>query len=173
LASAAGGADARWVLTSRNFGLALRRAVAVRRPDLIKSNGGGCNAILVRGVVAEHRTRRLCRWPERRWLHAARVSTDGGSVWTGNLHCTVRNPSAALREGRLAAAVMRSWAGEAPVVLGGDFNERGLALDGYRCLANHDVDYVFGSGGLTGCAAELLNRGRLSDHAPVAVTVEV
>ena len=41
-------ADARAVLTSRNFGLAARRWVAERRPDLIKSNGGGANAILVR-----------------------------------------------------------------------------------------------------------------------------
>src|SRR2546429_3957047 len=41
-------ADWRLVLTSRTFGLALRRAVATRWPDLIKSNGGGCNAVLVR-----------------------------------------------------------------------------------------------------------------------------
>src|SRR6476659_2255077 len=43
------GAQAATALTSRNFGLRLRRMVAVRRPDLIKSNGGGCNAILSRG----------------------------------------------------------------------------------------------------------------------------
>ena len=57
---------ARWaptsgsVLTSRNALLPLRRAIAVRWPDLIKSNGGGANAILVRGAgrSLEHRTPR-------------------------------------------------------------------------------------------------------------------
>ena len=37
------------MLTSRNWLLFLRRAISVRNPDLLKSNGGGCNAILVRG----------------------------------------------------------------------------------------------------------------------------
>ncbi len=37
------------MLTSRNFGLSLRRAISSRNPDLLKSNGGGANAILVRG----------------------------------------------------------------------------------------------------------------------------
>src|SRR5437588_297383 len=51
--AARAGADARRVLTSRNSVLPLRRAVAVRWPDVIKSNGGGCNVILVRdtGIV--------------------------------------------------------------------------------------------------------------------------
>ena len=73
------------VLTSRNALLPLRRAIAVRWPDLIKSNGGGCNAILVRGdAVAEHRWRRLCVWPERRWVHAVRLRDRG--MWVANLH---------------------------------------------------------------------------------------
>src|SRR5947209_217611 len=64
----------RQVLTSRNALLPVRRALAIRWPDLIKSNGGGANAILVRDIsVAEHRTRRLCWWPERRQLHAVRL----------------------------------------------------------------------------------------------------
>src|SRR6185312_4538841 len=79
------GADQRSVLTSRNAVLPLRRAIAVRWPDLIKSNGGGANAILVRGdAVAEHRSRRLCLWPERRWVHAVRLRSAG--VWVANLH---------------------------------------------------------------------------------------
>ena len=65
------------VLTSRNALLALRRAVAIRWPDVIKSNGGGANAILVRGErIVEHRAQRLCSLPERRWMHAARLG-DG------------------------------------------------------------------------------------------------
>ena len=59
LLAAAAGADQRLVLTSRNSLAAVRRALAVRWPDLIKSNGGGCNAILVRRVaIVEHRVRR-------------------------------------------------------------------------------------------------------------------
>jgi hypothetical protein len=62
------------VLTSRNALLPLRRAVAIRRPDLIKSNGGGCNAILVRGMhVLEQRALRLTVPPERRWVHGVRT----------------------------------------------------------------------------------------------------
>src|SRR5215470_4607245 len=64
--AAACGAEERHVLTSRNFGRAVRRAIATRAPDLIKSNGGGCNAILARAPILEHRTHRLTWRPERR-----------------------------------------------------------------------------------------------------------
>jgi len=48
-------ASARSALTSRNLGLPARRALAARRPDLLKSNGGGANAVLVRGpAIVEH-----------------------------------------------------------------------------------------------------------------------
>src|SRR5579859_869870 len=87
--AAEAGAGWRLALTSRNFGLPLRRAIAVHWPDVIKSNGGGCNAILVRrGLsIVEHRAARLGWYPERRWMHAVRLS-DG--VWTGNLHTEAR-----------------------------------------------------------------------------------
>jgi endonuclease/exonuclease/phosphatase family metal-dependent hydrolase len=171
-------ADWRLVLTSRNLGLPVRRAVAVRWPDLIKSNGGGANAILARGgagsgVIADHRTHRLAWWPERRWLHGVRLVQDGLAVWVGNLHCTVHDARAAVREAQAAGSIMRGWAGEAPAVLGGDFNERGLKVEHYSRLAEHDVDYLFASHGLRGSEASVLERGRLSDHAPVAVTVEL
>src|SRR3954447_12080546 len=64
--AAACGAQERSVLTSRNLALPARRAVASRRPDLLKANGGGANTILVRGRVLEHRATLLTRWPERR-----------------------------------------------------------------------------------------------------------
>src|SRR4051812_31621830 len=74
------GAQERHVLTSRNAGLALRRWIAERRPDLIKSNGGGANAILVRDgfdAIGVHAARRL-RWrPERRFLHAVHLPGHG------------------------------------------------------------------------------------------------
>jgi endonuclease/exonuclease/phosphatase family metal-dependent hydrolase len=167
------GAEPRRVLTSRNSGLPVRRVLARRWPDLMKSSGGGANAILVRGrAILAHRTLRLCRLPERRWLHAVRLGDGtGGGVWVGNLHLTVRDAPAAHREAQMAAAGLRGWAAGEPAVLGGDFNVRGLELAGFARAAEHDVDYVFARG-LTGeAAASVIDRGRLSDHAPVLVTL--
>jgi endonuclease/exonuclease/phosphatase family metal-dependent hydrolase len=157
-------ATERLVLTSRNALLGVRRAIAVRWPDVIKSNGGSANAILVRGDgIAEHRVRRLCIWPERRWVHAVRL--HDARIWVANTHC-----GGPARDAEIAAETALRWAGDAPVVLGGDFNIRQLALDGFACAGGHDVDYVFVRG-LSGASAEVLDRGRLSDHAPVAVTL--
>lgn len=155
------GYEHRLVLTSRNWGLAVRRAIAVRRPDLIKSNGGGCNAILVRGAtIDEHRWRRLGWWPERRWMHAVRLSSG---VWVGNTHT-----EADMSQGLAAAAALREWAGRGPTVLGGDFNVRDLSLPGFVRAGEHGVDQVFAAG-LEPRATEVLDRGSMSDHAPVAV----
>ena len=73
-------AQFRRVLTSRNAGLALRRAVSSRNPDLLKANGGGSNAILVRGEIAAHRAVRLTWWPERRWAHGVRLADGSWAV---------------------------------------------------------------------------------------------
>src|SRR4029077_4338695 len=68
-------AEYRSVRTSRNGLLPLRRAVAVRWPDLIRSNGGGANAILARqDRIVSHRCLRLRRLPERRWMQAVRLA---------------------------------------------------------------------------------------------------
>jgi endonuclease/exonuclease/phosphatase family metal-dependent hydrolase len=168
------GAQHTSVLTSRNELLALRRALAVRWPDSIKSAGGGANAMLVRRAdlrIAEHRTLLLCRWPERRRLHAVRLVADGRDVWVGNLHATVHDDPAARRESEQARVAMVRWAAGAPFLLGGDFNVRGLALAGLVTAANHDVDYILVAGLETVGKAQVLDRGALSDHAPVAVTL--
>jgi endonuclease/exonuclease/phosphatase family metal-dependent hydrolase len=158
-------ADERLVLTSRNSLLPVRRAIAERWPDAIKSNGGGANAILVRGdAIVEHRVRRLSIWPERRWVHAVRLRDAG--LWVANVHC-----GGPTLDAQRAAETALRWAGQASLVLGGDFNIRGLALDGYASAAAHDVDYVFVRGLSIASVAEVLDRGRLSDHAPVAVTI--
>jgi endonuclease/exonuclease/phosphatase family metal-dependent hydrolase len=170
--AAAAGASARTVLTSRNVLLPVRRAIAVRRPDLIKSNGGGANAILVRrtaGRVAQHRTRRLCLWPERRQLQAVRI---GGGPWVGNLHATVHDDAKARRDAELARLTILDWARGAPAILGGDFNVRELRLDGFGLAGEHDVDIVFASGTIKASGVEVLERGRLSDHAPVVVEID-
>jgi endonuclease/exonuclease/phosphatase family metal-dependent hydrolase len=167
------GAHARTVLTSRNGLLRVRRAVAQRWPDLIKSNGGGANAILVRGgELTEHRTRRLCRVPERRWVHAVRAHGGpyGDGVWFANLHATAHHPRRAERDNRLAAETVLSWAGSTPCVLGGDFNLRELALGDFARAGGHDVDHIFVRGLPTG-DVRTLERGHLSDHAPVLATL--
>ena len=162
-------AEARLVLTSRNEILPVRRALATRWPDLMKSAGGGANAILVRGRgVHEHRTRRLRRLPERRWMHALELP-DG--VWVGNLHASAHDWRLARRDCALASETLRGWAGDAPCILGGDLNLRHPELAGFTHAAGHDVDHVFVRG-LTGRGrGELLDRGALSDHAPLVVTV--
>ena len=159
------GVDQRMVLTSRNALLPARRAVAVRWPDLIKSNGGGCNAILVRDdSVAEHRWRRLCVWPERRWVHGVRL--QGAGAWVANVHA-----GGALRDACRAAASALRWAGELSVAFGGDFNIQELTLDGFDYAGGHSVDHVFLRGLTRQGAVEVLDRGHLSDHAPVRVSV--
>lgn len=159
------GADHRLVLTSRNFGLSARRAIAIRWPDLIKSNGGGANAILVRGdAITEHRVRRLCIWPERRWVHAVRLAAGG--MWVANTHC-----GGPIRDARRAAESALGWAqGHVPVVLGGDFNIHALSLDGLTYAGGHGVDLVFVRGLEPGCM-EVLDSGSLSDHRPVLQTL--
>jgi endonuclease/exonuclease/phosphatase family metal-dependent hydrolase len=169
-----GGAQYRTVLTSRNEFLAVRRTLAVRWPDAIKSAGGGANALLVRRAdlrITDHRAKLLTRWPERRRLHAVRLLADGGELWVGNLHATVHDDPAARRESEQARVAMVRWAAGAPFALGGDFNVRGLALAGLVAAASHDVDHIFVAGLEAIGAAQVLDRGALSDHAPVAVTL--
>jgi endonuclease/exonuclease/phosphatase family metal-dependent hydrolase len=169
------GAAARHVLTSRNLGLPVRRWLATRWPDIMKSNGGGANAILVRGgEVVDHRTRRLCWWPERRWVQAVHVRDGafGAGVWVGNLHATAHDAPAAQRDDDLAATTVLTWAGGLPSVVGGDLNLRQLALSGFAHAGGHDVDHVFVHGIAPCSSVEVLERGSLSDHAPVAVELE-
>lgn len=159
------GCEQRSVLTSRNALLPLRRAIAIRWPDAIKSNGGGANAILVRrGGIVEHRTFRLRVWPERRWLHAVQLASG---TWIANLH-----GQGARRDVERARVQALHWARGAPVVLGGDFNIHSLSLPGFEDAGGWASDHVFAAGLHPAGEAEVLDRGRLSDHAPVAVTLE-
>jgi endonuclease/exonuclease/phosphatase family metal-dependent hydrolase len=162
------GATARSVLTSRHELGALRRALAARNPDVLKAGGGGCNAILVRGhEVLEHRTLRLTWRPERRWAHGVRLS---GGAWAVNLHATTGAPRQAIKECRHAAVVAHDWARRGPLVLGGDLNVPGYpALPGLRHVAGNHVDHIYVAGFEPAAPAEVLDRGTLSDHPPVAV----
>ena len=78
------GAEVALALTSRNALLALRRALARRWPDALKSNGGGANVILSRRGLDRVQAVRLRTWPERRVAQTARA----GGLWVANYHAT-------------------------------------------------------------------------------------
>ena len=167
LAEAAGAQD-RHALTSRNQLLPLRRALAHRHPELMRANGGGANAILVRGEITAHAQRRLCVWPERRVVHAVR---DGDGRWFANLHATAHHDARARRDVALGRATALRWAAGAPLVLGGDLNVRDPEVPGFVDAGPaHGVDRVYAHGLAPAAPTELLDRGTLSDHAPVRAT---
>ncbi len=186
--AAACAASGACVLTSRNSVLPLRRAIAERRPDLIKSNGGGANALLLRGAsltaaragAVAGRSRRpfarklLRAWPERRVAQAAWLPDGGLAV---NFHGSARAELA-----REELARLWTWAsalaGGAPIVLGGDLNLRErelIAPAGAVHLAQRDVDHVFALGYELSGPPEVLPRTlrrdggdlELSDHPPL------
>jgi endonuclease/exonuclease/phosphatase family metal-dependent hydrolase len=165
-------AQERMQLTSRNWLLPLRRAISERNPDILKSNGGGANAILVRGAIIEHRAVRLRRWPEGRWAHGVRLA-DGG--WAVNVHSQNGPEALALADTRKGIEAAREWAAGAPLIFGGDINlKRPPDFPGLMHLGGNDVDHLFSDGrpGVGGDASrEVLERGPLSDHAPIAVTL--
>jgi endonuclease/exonuclease/phosphatase family metal-dependent hydrolase len=172
----AANASSRMTLTSRNVLLPIRRLIAERRPDLIRSWGGGCNAILVRGqAIAEHRARPLRLFPERRVAHGVRLA-DG--TWVTNLHAQVRVEVHARADLELAAATTLAWAGGAPAVLGGDCNLQGdIAVSGFEHLAGNWVDHILGRGVRAAGRGRGLDRPTvdgsfLADHRPLTVAVE-
>ncbi len=164
--------------------------VARVRPQLTGSWEGGCNLILVRkgrpGASIESRERaRLRLWPERRMV--SMVRTHSG-ICLANLHASTGERAEA--DVLKAAGLVLEWAGDAPVVLGGDFNLRPASSDLFA-----ELERLYGLTGNTGPKAidHLLSRGtgvleapaawpdvrrdvpdpvtglrlRLSDHAPV------
>jgi endonuclease/exonuclease/phosphatase family metal-dependent hydrolase len=163
------GAEHRLVLTSRNALLTVRRAIAVRHPDLIKSNGGGANAILARrDRIVAHQVRRLRRWPERRWVHGVRLACG---IWVANVHAAA-NEARAWHDGQITADTALGWAQGGPLTVGGDFNLRCPHFPGLRHVAGRDVDHVFVADGVQPeDGYQVLERGALSDHPPLTVTV--
>jgi endonuclease/exonuclease/phosphatase family metal-dependent hydrolase len=162
-------ASMRMNLTGRNQGLVARRWLADRWPDVMKSWGGGSNAILVRGArVVEHREERLRWWPERRWMHAVRVE-DG--TWVGNLHVQTQPRPRPERDIAVAAGALARWSAPYPrAVLGGDFNIGNPFVPGMRRIGGGGVDFVFARG-FERVSGEKLEAGRLSDHAPLAFRI--
>jgi endonuclease/exonuclease/phosphatase family metal-dependent hydrolase len=190
------GAESHRVLTSRNALGALRRAAARLNPDLIASNEGGSNLTLARGggalgpieersEVAIHEGR-----PERRAMALTRTASG---VCIANLHAST-DPRMAAEDVLLAAAQAGRFAGDSPLLFGGDLNLRpGRSPEAFEALAERfDLRAPTGPDPID----HLLVRGmevvappaqwpperreveegglalRLSDHAPVEAVFE-
>ena len=184
------------VLTSRNLGSALRALLAELNPDLIASNEGGSNQLLVRSPwrIAAVRRMELTRRPERRaMIWALLERPTGGSLAVANLHAST-NPAQAAPELLDAAERAVEWAGDAPLLFGGDFNVRPrrtpevfaelrsrFGLEG--ATGPDAIDHLLVRGlevrepprALAADARELLAADgtaiRLSDHAPVVAAL--
>jgi endonuclease/exonuclease/phosphatase family metal-dependent hydrolase len=120
------GAEPHRALTSRNSLAALRTLAARLNPDLIASGEGGSNLTLVRaggalGAVVERRELTIHSGrPERRAMAFTRT---GSGVCVANLHASER-PALATEDVLRAAEAASEWAGEAPLLFGGDLNLR-------------------------------------------------
>jgi len=114
-------------LTSRNSLAPLRALAARLNPDLVASNEGGSNQLLVRAPwrLGEVELHELARRPERRVMMLARVEArDGRPVAVANLHGSVDSVPGVGEQVIAAAARAVEAAGELPLVFGGDLNLR-------------------------------------------------
>jgi len=138
------GAEAHRVLTSRNSLSALRRFIARRNPDLIASGEGGSNLTLVRtpfrcalcghGPHKAHRNEGVTERrelvihegrPERRAMAFTRVAIGAGAqLCVANVHATNDRPDLATADVLRAAEAATEWAGDSPLLFGGDLNLR-------------------------------------------------
>ncbi len=204
------GAEAHRALTSRNSFGALRALAARLNPDLIASGEGGSNLTLVRGSLFDHgvnkeprdgdggdrgvverRELAIHEGPlERRAMAFTRLVGPGDTtLCVANLHASAHRPELTAEDVLRAAVAADEWAGEAPLIFGGDLNLRPQVSPGVFA-ALHER---FGLAAPTGPRAidHLLARGldlvepprqwppeqrevdedgralRLSDHAPV------
>ena len=186
-------------LTSRNSCAPLRRLGAMINPDLIGSNEGGSNFVLVRstlGLIVERRELAVCPGPkpERRMLSFARTES-GLCIANAHLSTGSIRRERAEDEFRLAAERATHWADGSPLILGGDLNLRPGDSEIYDELrerfglaaptADDCLDHLLVSGietleAPTRWAAERREvirkdgrRIRLSDHAPVEAVFRV
>ncbi len=163
----ASAAQARSVLTSRNSLSAARTAIARRRPDLLKANSGGANTILARETISAHAHKRVRLWPERRLAHG--VALRDGTLWIANVHASTHPPARVQEDVASTAGALERWSGGQTAVLGGDLNLREPHVTGFEVAASHHVDHLLVRGLAATGAGEVLDRGALSDHAPLRV----
>jgi endonuclease/exonuclease/phosphatase family metal-dependent hydrolase len=121
------GAEWHRALTSRNSLGGLRALLARQNPDLMASGEGGSNLTLVRvpgklgGIAERHEIAIHEGEPERRSMAFVRCASG---VCIANLHATNDWPRLAEEDVLKAARAANEWAGDRPLVLGGDFNLR-------------------------------------------------
>ncbi|MDQ3644389.1 MAG: hypothetical protein M3356_02635 [Actinomycetota bacterium] len=183
-------------LTSRNSLAFLRAALAELNPDLIASNEGGSNLLLVRapGRILELERVTLASRPERRRMLLARLDlATGRRVAVACVHLSVPGTMQGHGEAVRGAERAIEFAGADPLIFGGDLNLRpareprafaelggrlGLAPPTGRGEIDHllarGVDVVDPPRSLPGAAREVSEPDglsvRLSDHAPVTAT---
>jgi endonuclease/exonuclease/phosphatase family metal-dependent hydrolase len=119
------GASGARVLTDRNSFGWLRGAIAELAPDLIASNEGGSNQTLAGPgwAIEQTRVHTLAERPERRQMLWTRLrAPDGAELAVANLHASVRSVPGSGEQVVDAAARAVDWAGELPLVFGGDVN---------------------------------------------------
>jgi endonuclease/exonuclease/phosphatase family metal-dependent hydrolase len=142
------GAEVIRSLTSRNQLACITRPIARRRPDLLGAWEGGSNMILARPPwqIDSGSTRSLLLsslsergLSERRRMIFARLRAADRKeeICLANLHASARGQAHAERELRGAASAAVSWAGETPLVFGGDFNLRPRSLTMFEELERH------------------------------------
>ena len=114
-------------LTSRNSLGAVRALAARLNPDLIASGEGGSNLTLLRatdtgGAIVERREVTIhAGKPERRAMALTRTAAG---LCIANLHATAGDDKLATEDVLGAARVATEWAGESPLLFGGDLNLR-------------------------------------------------
>jgi endonuclease/exonuclease/phosphatase family metal-dependent hydrolase len=123
------GAEAHGVLTARNSLAPLRALAARLNPDLIASGEGGSNLTLVRGSgIVERRELTIHSGPlERRAMALTRIGgedEDAAGLCVANLHASANRPELAAEDVLRAAVAAGEWAGDAPLLFGGDLNLR-------------------------------------------------
>jgi endonuclease/exonuclease/phosphatase family metal-dependent hydrolase len=121
------GAESAITLTSRNSLLPLRTLLANWNTDLIGSSDGGSNQLLVHPPwrIEEVREHTFAERPERRRMLWARLAGPGDAqLAVGNLHGSVDTVPG--REAQVIGAAERAveWAGDLPLIFGGDLNLR-------------------------------------------------
>jgi endonuclease/exonuclease/phosphatase family metal-dependent hydrolase len=183
-------------LTSRNSLAPLRALFAEWNPDLIGSNEGGSNMLLVRppARLVATRAETLATEPERRRLLMARLElAPGHRLVVACMHLSVPSTGRGRAEALHAAELASEWAAGDPLVFGGDLNLRpadhrtafddlrerfGLAAPtGPRAIDHllaRSLDVVERPTALAGPEREVPGPGglaiRLSDHAPVVAS---
>jgi endonuclease/exonuclease/phosphatase (EEP) superfamily protein YafD len=121
--AAACGAEPHRTLSGRNWLQPITSLIARWRPDLLGAWEGGSNTTLVRpgaGPIAERRREILTWRPELRVMALTRL---GSGLTVANLHVSTSPPSAE-RELLYGARRAVEFAGDGPLLFGGDFNVR-------------------------------------------------